>query len=203
MRVRDGETLVSDGPFAEAKEWIAGFDLVECADLDEVIEVAAKGPVSWFKTIEIRPVADGPWLAEGASAFGRGQDGAARPYLLAVWTGGTAVAPGDQAVTREVTAWRQDLQARGLHILGAELEGADTASTLRVRGGKTLLGDGMFIKTGEFITGIDVVEPRGPPAGHPGRRRAPGRPVPRDRGTPVPGRMTSPPPSARPAPCLP
>ena len=113
--------------------------------------------MSWFKTIEIRPFADGPWLGEGASAFGRGEDGAASPYLLAVWTGGTAAAPpGDQPV-QQVKAWRQDLQARGLHILGAELEGPDTATTLRVRGGKTLLGDGTFIKTGEFITSIDVV----------------------------------------------
>ncbi len=156
--VRDGETLVSDGPFAEAKEWIAGFDLVECADLDEAIEVAAKGPVSWFKTIEIRPLADGPWPGEKAAAFGRGADGAASPYLLAAWTGRTPAAPpGEQALTREIKAWRQDLQARGLHILGAELEGADTATTLRVRGGKTLLSNGTFIKTGEFITGIDVV----------------------------------------------
>jgi hypothetical protein len=43
VRVRDGETLVTDGPFAEAKEFIAGFDLVQCSDLDEAIEVAAKG----------------------------------------------------------------------------------------------------------------------------------------------------------------
>ena len=156
--MRDGETLVSDGPFAESKEWIAGFDLVECSDLDEAIEVAAKGPVSWFKTIEIRSFADGPWLGEGAAAFGRGEDSAASPYLLAVWTGRTPAAPSaGQAVTREVKAWRQDLQARGLHILGAELEGPDTATTLRVRAGKTLLGDGTFIKTGEFITGIDVI----------------------------------------------
>src|SRR5690349_18078187 len=55
VRVRDGETLVSDGPFAETKEFLAGFDLLECADLDEAIEVAAKHPVSWFQTIEIRP----------------------------------------------------------------------------------------------------------------------------------------------------
>jgi hypothetical protein len=60
-------------------------------------------------------------------------------------------------VTREAKAWWQDLQARGLHILGAELEGPDTATTLRVRAGKTLLADGTFIKTGEFITGIDVI----------------------------------------------
>ena len=158
VRVRDGQTLVTDGPFMETKEWIAGFDLVECADLDEAIEVAAKGPVSWFKTIEIRPFADGPWLGEGASAFGRWEDGAAIPYLLAAWTGGTPAVPsGDQAVTREVQAWRQDLQARSLHVLGGALEGADTATTLRVRDGRTLLGDGPFTTTGEFITGIDVV----------------------------------------------
>jgi hypothetical protein len=158
VRVRDGETLVTDGPFTEAKEWIAGFDLVECADLDETIEAAAKSPVSWFKMIEIRTFTDGPWLGEQASAFGRWEDGAASPYLLAVWTGGNAAVPsGDQAVTREAEAWRQDLQARGLHVLGGVLEGADTATTLRVRDGKTLLDDGPFVKTGEFIAGIDVV----------------------------------------------
>ena len=148
----------TDGPFVEAKEFIAGFDLTDCADRDEAIEVAAKGPVSRFMTIEIRPFADGPWLGEGASAFGRGEDGAASPYALAVWTGGTPAAPSaDQAVMRKVKAWRQDLQARGLHVLGGALEGADIATTLRVRAGKTLLSDGTFIKTGEFITGIDVV----------------------------------------------
>ena len=158
VRVRDGQTMVTDGPFTEAKEWIAGFDLVDCSDLDEAIEVAAKGPVSWFKTIEIRPFADGPWLGEQASAFGRWEDGAASPYLLAVWTDGTAAVPsGDQAVTREAEAWRQDLQARGMHVLGGALEGADTATTLRVRDGKTLLVDGPFVKTGEFIAGIDIV----------------------------------------------
>ena len=155
--VRDGETLISDGPFAEAKEWIAGFDLVECADLDEAIEVAAAGPVSWFKTIEIRPFAGEPWLGEKAAAFGRGQDGPASPYLLATWTGRTPAAPGDQTVAREVTAWRQDLQARGLHILGGELEGAGSATTLQVREGRSLLADGTFMKNGAYITGIDVV----------------------------------------------
>jgi hypothetical protein len=151
VRVRDGETLVTDGPFTEAKEVIAGFDLVECTDLDEAIEVAAKGPVSWFKMFEIRTFADGPWLGERASAFGRWEDGATSPYLLAVWTGGTP------ALTGEAEAWRQDLQARGLYVMGGALDGPDTATTLRVRAGKTLLDDGPFIKTGEFIAGIDVV----------------------------------------------
>ncbi len=55
VRVRGGEVLVADGPFAETKEQIAGFDVIECADLDEAIEVAAKHPMSRFGTIEVRP----------------------------------------------------------------------------------------------------------------------------------------------------
>ena len=56
VRVRDGETLVTDGPFAETKEQIGGFVLIECADLDEAIEIAAKHPAATYGTIEIRPV---------------------------------------------------------------------------------------------------------------------------------------------------
>jgi hypothetical protein len=55
VRVRDREVLVADGPFAETKEQIAGFDIVECADLDEAIEVAAKHPVARYGVIEVRP----------------------------------------------------------------------------------------------------------------------------------------------------
>jgi hypothetical protein len=158
VRVRGGETLVTDGPFAETKEFIAGFNLLECADLDEAIEVAAKCPVSWFHALEIRPFAGGLRLDERASAFGRGEDGAARPYLLIMWRGATpAPPPGDEAVGQEAEAWRQDLRARGLHVLGSALQGPDTATTVRVRDGKTLLSDGPFTQTGEFIAGIDVV----------------------------------------------
>ena len=158
VRVRDGETLVTDGPFAETKEFIAGFDLLECADLDEAIEVAAKCPVSWFQALEIRPFMDGLRLGEKASACGRGEDGDARPYLLIMWMGGTPAAPlDDETAMREGDAWRQDLKARGLHILGNALGGPDTATTVRVRDGETLLSDGPFTETTEFIAGIDVV----------------------------------------------
>ena len=158
VRVRDGETLVTDGPFVETKEFVAGFNLLECAGLDEAIEVAVKCPISWFQTLEIRPFADGLRLGEEASAFGRGEDGDARPYLLTMWMGGTPAAPfNDQAVMDEGEAWRLDLEARGLQVLGNALEGPETATTVRVRGGETLLSDGPFIETKEFIAGIDVV----------------------------------------------
>ncbi len=56
VRVRGGEVLISDGPFAETKEQMYGFDLLECADLDEAIEVASKHPNARHGVMEIRPV---------------------------------------------------------------------------------------------------------------------------------------------------
>ena len=55
VRVRSGELLVTDGPFTESKEWICGFDVLECADLDEAIELASKHPQARGGRIELRP----------------------------------------------------------------------------------------------------------------------------------------------------
>jgi hypothetical protein len=60
VRVRDGETLTTDGPFAETKEALGGFYLVDAADLDEAIEVAAKIPGARFGSIEVRPIWEVP-----------------------------------------------------------------------------------------------------------------------------------------------
>lgn len=56
VRVRDGETLVTDGPAAEIKEQFGGFTLVECADLDEALRWAAVVPTAFDGTVEVRPV---------------------------------------------------------------------------------------------------------------------------------------------------
>jgi hypothetical protein len=56
VRVRGGEVLASDGPFAETKEQIGGFYLVDCKDLDEAIEVASKIPAAENGVIEVRPI---------------------------------------------------------------------------------------------------------------------------------------------------
>jgi hypothetical protein len=55
VRLQNGEAFVTDGPFAETKEQIAGFDIIECENLDEAIEVAAKHPVAKFGAVEVRP----------------------------------------------------------------------------------------------------------------------------------------------------
>ena len=56
VRVRDGKRMVTDGPFAETREQLGGFYLVEAKDLDEAIELAARIPSSVSGTIEVRPL---------------------------------------------------------------------------------------------------------------------------------------------------
>jgi hypothetical protein len=59
VRVRGGETLISDGPFAETKELMVGYDMLECKDLDEAIEVASKHPLARCGAMELRPFGAG------------------------------------------------------------------------------------------------------------------------------------------------
>jgi hypothetical protein len=56
VRLRASEVLVTDGPFAETKEQIGGYDVIECADLDQAIAVASRHPVARIGTIEVRPL---------------------------------------------------------------------------------------------------------------------------------------------------
>ena len=56
VRVRDGETEITDGPFAVTKEVLAGYYILDCADLDEALEQAARLPMAPWATIEVRPV---------------------------------------------------------------------------------------------------------------------------------------------------
>jgi hypothetical protein len=56
VRVRDGKPIVTDGPFAETKEAVGGFDLIECDSIEEAVEIAAAHPVAQIGTIEVRPL---------------------------------------------------------------------------------------------------------------------------------------------------
>src|ERR1700733_734345 len=60
VRVRDGKRVITDGPFAETKEFLGGFYMVDCPSLDEAIELAAACPAAISGAVEVRPVLDGP-----------------------------------------------------------------------------------------------------------------------------------------------
>jgi hypothetical protein len=55
VAVREGRTVVSDGPYAETKELIGGFDVIECASREEAVDVASRHPMARFGRIELRP----------------------------------------------------------------------------------------------------------------------------------------------------
>lgn len=60
VRVRDGEILISDGPFMETKEQVGGYDVIECPDLDAATKVAAAHPLAATCTVEVRAFGDFP-----------------------------------------------------------------------------------------------------------------------------------------------
>ena len=55
VTVRGGKTILTDGPFTESKEWIAGFDVIEVDNLDDALEIAAAHPMARFGRVEVRP----------------------------------------------------------------------------------------------------------------------------------------------------
>ena len=57
VRVRNGETEIMDGPFAVTKEYLGGYYLLECADLDDALAQAARVPLARYGSVEVRPVA--------------------------------------------------------------------------------------------------------------------------------------------------
>jgi hypothetical protein len=62
VRVRDGETEILDGPFAVTKEYLGGYYLLNCADLDEALKIAARVPIARYGSVEVRPLVELPAL---------------------------------------------------------------------------------------------------------------------------------------------
>jgi hypothetical protein len=148
VRVREGETLVGDGPFADTKEFIGGFDIIAAENLDEAIAVAAKHPVSWYFSIELRPFTAGLELPAQWSYD-------ELRYLLMMFDGRDDPPQVRAEIESERDGWRE--QAAAALVLAHGLEHADSATTVRVRDGQVLLTDGPFAETKEFLAGIAVL----------------------------------------------
>lgn len=158
VRVRRGEVLATDGPFLETKEFVAGVEVFESADLAEAIRVESMNPVARFNPFEIRPLPDTFRVGPKVTAFGDGDDSEGIPYLLSVWADqASAASLANPELSRECAAWRSSLEESGLFILGGPLEAPETARTLRPLGGEIQVSDGPFLDTAELIAAIEVV----------------------------------------------
>ena len=69
VRVRDNKPLITDGPFAETREQLGGYFLIDAADRDEALAVAARLPAARFGTVEVRPLLDIDGLPEGTGGL--------------------------------------------------------------------------------------------------------------------------------------
>jgi hypothetical protein len=163
VRVRDGQLLVSDGPFAETKEQIAGYDLLECDSMDDAVAVAARHPVTVIGSVEVREV-PGAWLADRLAQGEPAAPGTIRYMLLHCLDESAeldpdldAGLPGSPAqVTQD--AWDEDLEERGIKLSGVRLGPAAQARTVQVRDGQLLVIDGPFAETKEQVAGLNVLE---------------------------------------------
>lgn len=155
VRVRNGELLVSDGPFAETKEQVAGYDVVECLSVEEAIGWAAKHPSAIIGAIEVRPLLGSPPPAPLPAP----KEGTMR-YVLFVCLGEDfEMGPQDIAEIGPATdAWVEEMDGRGVRLFGSQLEGVEKARTVRVKGGQLLVTDGPFAETKEQIAGFDILE---------------------------------------------
>ena len=157
VRRTDAGVVVSDGPFAETKEQIAGFDLIEAENLDEAIAVASAHPTLENGAIEVRPVAPGmPTPVPREPREDR------ELYLMLVcWV------PDSYAEIREqdlpgpgepspMDGWIEETGERRLH--GWQLQPTSLATTVRRVDGKVTITDGPFAETKEQIGGYDLLE---------------------------------------------
>ena len=152
VKVRDGQLIVTDGPYAETKEQVAGYDVIECASLEEAVRWAGRHPHSWMGAVEVRA------LAGGAPAVHLPEPGPGKArYMMLVCTD-PAADPRELARTELAGAWAAEMDGRGVRLFGSELEPPGAARTVRVRDKHAIVTDGPFAETKEQIAGFDVLE---------------------------------------------
>jgi hypothetical protein len=152
IKIRDGELVITDGPYAETKEQIAGYEVLECASMDEAVRWAGGHPHSWMGATEVRVLLDSaPSVPLPEPGEGKIQ------YLMLVCTD-PAVDPREFARAEPVGRWVAEMDGRGVRRYGSELEPPGSARTVRVRDSRVIVTDGPFAETKEQIAGFDVLE---------------------------------------------
>jgi hypothetical protein len=154
VKVRRGELVVTDGPFAETKEQVAGYDLVECSDLGEAVEWASRHPTAQIGAIEVRPLY-GYQPPQGLPEPAPGK----RRYMMLVCTD-PAVEPDEVGPITpvEVEPWVEEMDGRGARRFGSQLDEPARARTVRVRDGHAMVTDGPFAETKEQVAGFDILD---------------------------------------------
>jgi len=165
LRWKDGKVIVTDGPFAETKEQLGGFGVLEARDMDQAVELLSKHQCLQLGPLEIRPIDEESLRRQAAeqssgqaTALGGAENMQNFACLGYISEGGWGDRPKEEfnAMVEKCIAFDQKLQRNGHWISGVGLQGAATAKTLRSEGGKVLVTDGPFAETKEYLGGVVV-----------------------------------------------
>ena len=173
LRWKNGKVIVTDGPFAETKEHLGGYGIVEAADLDEAIRIIGDHPALKEGVCEVRPLADmsetirqserrrsltGSRSESKTPSMGNLKYVCLGYYDEQRWVG---VAESDQhALMDECFAYDDTLRKNGHFAGGEALQSARAAKTLRRVNGKLFVTDGPYAETKEQLGGILVLAAR-------------------------------------------
>jgi hypothetical protein len=161
VRVRDGQVLITDGPFAETTEQLGGYFLLDLEHLDEAIAVATKLPPVRKGTVEIRPIfpLEGVPPTRSLPTVVGGESGDLF-MLLCYDDEGAWRRVGPEALTDAMAEARElarELNDSGRYVSAAPLHSSEMATCVRVRNGKRAITDGPFAETNEVLGGYYVI----------------------------------------------
>ncbi len=165
VRIRQGQTLITAGPFAETVEQFGGFFLIDVPNLDDAMEVAQQLPAAKKGTVEIRPIYELTGLPP--DQFGTDQHAKNETSSLYVllcyddeqaWK--EAGPPKLDVALAEAVELSHRLNARGQYITASPLQPTSTATSVRVQEGCRLITDGPFAETREVLGGYYLVVAR-------------------------------------------
>jgi len=151
VRVRDGRTLVHDGPFAESKEVVAGFWIIDVPDREAAIEIARQSPHARHATVEVARL-------EYRGEFGDAEKGT--PYML-VFRMEPGLTDRDGAKGREMRAFGEGLVRTATLFETGKLVFDERPARIQVRGGEALVTDGPFAESKEAVGGYGLVRVSG------------------------------------------
>lgn len=147
IRVRGGKAIVNDGPFAESKEVVGGFWIVDVASREEAIEIARRSPHARYGTVEVHRVGSRSTYTDS---------GEGTPFLM-VFRMEPGLTDPDRSKFREMMAFGEELARQGTLFGMAPLAGDPPPARIEVRGGKALVTDGPFAEAKEAVGGYGLV----------------------------------------------
>jgi len=151
IRLRGDTPLAIDGPFAESKEVLGGFYLIEAESKREAIEWAKKLPLREMGAVEVRPARTG--------AQWRGPVRASQKFMV-MFIGNVSKVLSRSAIFQAIDSHYElslDLAAQGKFVSSRSLEPSAAAATVRLQNGRHIVSDGPFVETKEFVAGYFVI----------------------------------------------